>query len=814
MADYNFTNPYKHVIHLTGPHKEKVQFNGGESKTLSEYFLRYCPKYLTASPIDKPRIPVKRKNISSIRRSINSGVIAQNIHKEKNETKKTKIKAEKVELSDIGIGILSCNRLSCIKRLLTSISYFSDINKINLYVSDESEKNEVKEYLRSVDFINLLDNDTRLGIVGNTNRLLKSLVPYKYKLILNDDVEITSNGWEKFYFDIMNQTGYHHFCYRQYGIYGASHTGERSTNIGNHTIKTISSKPHGAVLAFDDEAFRTVGYYDWQFPKYGMAHVDWSNRISLSGIQPSGFHDVGGSNKLFKIHDENSATDNSARIKMLSEAKTLYNKISKDRNRIYIQDSNDMYDFIIWMATYNRTTHVNNLLDDIKKESQSYKVKIVIYDDCSTDDYTPILQKFDDLDISYTRLKERHGKKKYWALMTRAMKEIAQYSSKYYIKIDDDFRLHNNFFSKCVGTWNCIDDPKKVLLNYYCDKRAGERHWTSFEPHKVQFGPCTLWKTGWVDCFFFSTRRLYEILQFHITKINKRRWSIGKENRSSGVGADISNRLVNKWSMYQVSSSLVDHHGNDDSKMHGDYRKECPLIATTDKDKITVSIASIMRRSGALRDVVKSLLNQCDTMNIYLHGYNEIPYFLLHDKINVMTDKKYGDRGDADKFFLAAETDGYCFTCDDDLIYPPDYVNTMIKKIEQYRRKCCVGVHGLLLKDTPVTNFYTDRYKAFHYNLNLNIDQPVHILGTGVMAYHSDTINISLDDFELPNMADIWFGLQAQKQKVGMICISHRQGWVKNSPLSDGKSIHKEYKYNCKPQTDAVNRIKWKIHKS
>jgi hypothetical protein len=32
----------------------------------------------------------------------------------------------------------------------------------------------------------------------------------------------------------------------------------------------------------------------------------------------------------------------------------------------------------------------------------------------------------------------------------------------------------------------------------------------------------------------------------------------------------------------------------------------------------------------------------------------------------------------------------------------------------------------------------------------------VNILGTGTIAFHTDTIKLSIDDFKLPNMADIW----------------------------------------------------------
>ena len=59
----------------------------------------------------------------------------------------------------------------------------------------------------------ILRNNERLGIAGNTNRLLRCLSRFKYGMLLNDDVEILKYGWDQIYFDAMENTGMHHFVY-------------------------------------------------------------------------------------------------------------------------------------------------------------------------------------------------------------------------------------------------------------------------------------------------------------------------------------------------------------------------------------------------------------------------------------------------------------------------------------------------------------------------------------------------------------------------------------------------------------------------
>jgi GT2 family glycosyltransferase len=215
----------------------------------------------------------------------------------------------------------------------------TDLSKVTIFISDESTNHVVKDWLREQNDITLIDNQVKLGVAGNSNRLLKCLSRFKYKILLNDDVEILNDGWEKFYFDAMIRTGMHHFCYRQAGVYGANLADAKRMRVNDTIVNKIDKKPHGAVMAFDQLCFEKVGYFDEGFNPYGMEHVDWSNRIHYAGLQPSGYYDVNGSERFFKIHHERSASED--RSAMLAKSNGIFKTVSADRNRIYI-DSNVM----------------------------------------------------------------------------------------------------------------------------------------------------------------------------------------------------------------------------------------------------------------------------------------------------------------------------------------------------------------------------------------------------------------------------------------------------------------------------------------
>ena len=213
-------------------------------------------------------------------------------------------------------------------------------------------------------------------------------------------------------------------------------------------------------------------------------------------------------------------------------------------------------------------------------------------------------------------------------------------------------------------------------------------------------------------------------------------------------------------------------------------KRRTPLV--NGQPQVTASLASIPGRRAALQKVVAALLPQVDALNVYLNaspaveGADLDPAFLRHPKITVerSQDTAYGDQGDAGKFYWANDVLGFHFVVDDDLTYPPNYVQTLIDGIERHGRKAVVGLHGVILQAPFKTYCRRGSRQVLHYLDQVVQDTPTHILGTGVLAYHTDTIRVLREDFKEPNMADIWLGLLGQKQNVPFICLAHSENWM------------------------------------
>jgi len=190
---------------------------------------------------------------------------------------------------------------------------------------------------------------------------------------------------------------------------------------------------------------------------------------------------------------------------------------------------------------------------------------------------------------------------------------------------------------------------------------------------------------------------------------------------------------------------------------------------------ITVQIATLPERESHLSLTVASLIGQVDSMFVALNGHKEVPSFLLDNpKISyLLMDNSLGDGA---KFYGTDKLDGYIFTCDDDLIYPQGYVEHMIQGLK--RHGGIVTALGKRYDKLPVESFGKGFTRLYSCLNRVHNDVQVHVGGTGVMAWHSDTIKINPHDFSRKNMADIWVSKLAYEQNIKITVLSHPRGYV------------------------------------
>lgn len=166
--------------------------------------------------------------------------------------------------------------------------------------------------------------------------------------------------------------------------------------------------------------------------------------------------------------------------------------------------------------------------------------------------------------------------------------------------------------------------------------------------------------------------------------------------------------------------------------------------------QVWATMATVPERAGARAMAVESLLPQVDRL-IVSFGHKA---------------------GDQVKFDCCENAgDVYIIGVDDDLVYPPDYVETTIRGIEHYGRAAVVGYHGFTI------NRDGGREDTYRCLAGLEERAYVDVIGTGVVGFHAGALDLSPADFPTRNAAMFWVALKAAQRGLPMVILPHPDRW-------------------------------------
>lgn len=221
-------------------------------------------------------------------------------------------------------------------------------------------------------------------------------------------------------------------------------------------------------------------------------------------------------------------------------------------------------------------------------------------------------------------------------------------------------------------------------------------------------------------------------------------------------------------------------------------------------------IATINGRQDLLKNTLKMLAPQVTEVFVV---FRYEPNFKLPSNCTYII--RDNEKGDADKFYLYCKNPGLAdvwFFCDDDIFYPADYVTKALKHIKDH--KGVLSFHGRTIKLRPVESYYRrSRIEAFGCTSRVKkarrVD-PNGTLGTGVMFFRSGAVKLNIEDFEYPNMADVWMAKFAIEQGVPMTVCPHEHQWIRgqdpNGEITPG--IFRTYQFNDERQAEVYNGIR------
>ena len=457
------------------------------------------------------------------------------------------------------------------------------------------------------------------------------------------------------------------------------------------------------------------------------------------------------------------------------------------------------------ITTYNRRESLIGLI-----KTAAFNVNaIFIIDDCSNYNVAHEIQKLKtDNDhwppIVIQRTQQHNGKQKYYKTVSQLFKTIAGTNYDYYFMIPDDMRPVKSWTQKAITTWESIDQPAKICLNIYSDKsRFMQPCWSNFKPQIISEN---ILITQWTDMAFLTTKKFFELLAYQIPE-PQIDWK-ANPLMSSGVGRYITRFLNgNNLLIFQtIKTLLIPIPESANSQMNKTERQNHPEINSpiTLKNRTIVGIATIPQRKQMLERTIKSLLPQVDRIIVSLNNYTHIPEFLKHPQIKAtITDNKIGD---SYKFAGATTESAYFFTCDDDLIYPENYISYLKSQIIKMGYRALVSLHGRNMKPRPISHYYKDAIHKVRCLADYKNTTQIDVPGSGVSGWHTDFLKVDISQINTANMGDIWLAKFATEQNVPMYAIPHQADFLKYQ--HPNITIYELHQNSDIQQTQLYNLIK------
>lgn len=224
----------------------------------------------------------------------------------------------------------------------------------------------------------------------------------------------------------------------------------------------------------------------------------------------------------------------------------------------------------IVIFTYNRKDELIRLLKEVNQGHS-----ILVIDDGSEwffadSDYMDVFETIEDR--THTRF-ENGGKKQFWNRWQYAIKKCLESKHNDFLFLADDVTNVNMDMIKKITEQGWTD--KFYAVNVVNDGRTG--CWGPFNTGQAPFNidDTQFNEVGFVDCGFVTNRHTLE--QITIDPIPES-W-FDRPDKSSGVGHQLTLKMRKLGvKMLNTTPSLC-YHGDHESKMHGDHRKDVPLIS-------------------------------------------------------------------------------------------------------------------------------------------------------------------------------------------------------------------------------------------
>lgn len=203
-------------------------------------------------------------------------------------------------------------------------------------------------------------------------------------------------------------------------------------------------------------------------------------------------------------------------------------------------------------------------------------------------------------------------------------------------------------------------------------------------------------------------------------------------------------------------------------------------------------------RDTALWKTIKSILPQLDRLYLFFDRFETVQV-VRDPKIVCLYSQLFGDHRESGKFLglLMSRNDPYYFALDDQIVYPPDYVDRMLTYLKENPSDVAAGVHGINFRDG--FDDYSADTEIYHFSDKLSHGREVDLLGTGSVAFRTQKLGFDVRQWRQKNMPDLLFALECKKRGIKLAMVPRDTGWL----IAQGRTDSDEATQS-RPQINAI----------
>lgn len=208
---------------------------------------------------------------------------------------------------------------------------------------------------------------------------------------------------------------------------------------------------------------------------------------------------------------------------------------------------------------------------------------------------------------------------------------------------------------------------------------------------------------------------------------------------------------------------------------------------------IVANMSTFPARVDTLRYVLEQVAPQFDRINLVLNQFDAVPDFVsgLRSVFPIVPDTDTKDTG---KFLPDTTGAEYVFLLDDDMIFPPDYVERSLALMQRYSNgRRVFSYHGLLydrarLGISPKT--WRDRFapretdvfrfrRILDHALPLDSATVVDEIGTGASIFPRGLLPSFAYVKDAQRFVDVRVSVYCRERGLTPVCLPHELNWIK-----------------------------------